>query len=206
MRTRTVAIGLIGVCLVVSGCAIRYPHVQLDDGWYEGKLERGGFLPPLELALMTNDIDVGPSAVVLSLEVSRQEVDPAALPPMEDWQEADIGSTTIATRFYPLAKGPLRPYGGVGVGRTSLSADWIEYVGGGFDPLFRCIGFCDNTVDESGTIFSGFSTYVAAGVEVHPGFMAPSVLLEYRRDFVSDDDFYGLDGNRISVGLRLRWR
>jgi hypothetical protein len=188
-----------------SGCALRYSYAEYDSSWYDGKVRHGGFLPPLELALMTNDLNVGPSAFVFSLEGLSQGLDTSILPPMEDWQSVSVRSLTVGGRFYPFTWGPVLPYGGGGFGRTSLSAKWTEYLGGGFDPLFECVAFCDNTEDESGTILSGYYTYVAAGVEIRTGFMTPSLLLEYRQDFDRGDEFYDLTGRSFSAGFRFRW-
>jgi len=154
---------------------------------------------------MTNDLEVGPSAIVLSLEGFNQPLDPYVLPPMEDWQSAEIASLMVGGRFYPFTWGPILPYGGAGFGRTSLAVEWIEYTGGGFDPLFQCIAFCDDTEDKSGSLLKTYHPYLAAGVELRPPFMRPSILLEYRRDFGRGDDFYELAGRSWSVGLRWRW-
>lgn len=198
-------VGLLILALLTSGCAARYPYVELEDSWYEGKVEHGGFLPPLEVALMTNDLELGPSAAVLSFEVFNQPLDPSVLPPVEDWNDVSMFSLSVGARFYPITRGPILPYGGGGFGRTSLSVEWTEYLGGGFDPLFRCIGICDNTEDERGSLFTGYSPYLALGVELRPGFLRPSVLLEYRRDFNRGDDFYDLSGRSFSAGLRFQW-
>ena len=196
--------GLAWVVWLSSACALRYPYSEIDGTWYDGKVERGGFLPPLELALMTNDIDVGPSAFVFSLEFFSQGLDPSVLPPMEDWKSIDISSLMLGGRLYPLTWGPLLPYAGAGFGRSSLAATWTEYIGGGFDPLFQCILYCDNTEEKSGSLLTGYHPYLAAGLELRPRFMRPSILLEYRRDLDRGNDFYELSGRSWSVGLRWR--
>lgn len=208
MRNRAVArvATLLSMMVLGSACALRYPYSEIDGTWYDGKVERGGFPPPLELALMTNDLDVGPSAFAFSLELFSQPLDPYVLPPMEDWKSVDITSLTFGARLYPFTWGPVLPYGGGGFGRNALGAEWTEYIGGGYDPLFQCIAFCDNTEERSGSLTTGYHAYVAAGVELRPGFMRPSILLEYRRDFNRGNDFYELSGRSWSAGLRWRWR
>ncbi len=206
-RARSATAKGAGLALVIgllSACAVRYPYSEFDSSWYEGRVEHGGFLPPLEVALMTNDIDFGPSAFVLSLEGFIQGLDPSVLPPMEDWQGVDVASLMVGGRLYPFTWGPILPYGGGGFGRSGLSAEWIEYTGGGFDPLFQCILNCNDTEEKSGSLQSGYHSYLAAGVEVRPPFLRPSILLEYRRDFGRGDDFYELSGRSWSVGLRFR--
>jgi hypothetical protein len=160
---------------------------------------------PIEASLMTNDLIVGPSAFTLSLEFFRQEMDPAAVPPMKDWTNIGINSIMIGGRFYPLRYGPILPYAGGGFGRSQLNADWTEYTGGGYDPLFRCIAGCDFTESASGTLASSYHPYLAGGVELRPPHLKPSILFEYRRDFDRGDDFYELSGKSWSVGLRWRW-
>ena len=198
------AAALFGLMLLMSGCALRYSHQEIDGTWYDDKLEREWF-PPLEASLMTNDISVGPSAVTLSLEFFTQGVHESAVPPIHDWQGIRLTSIMLGGRFYPLTVGPVLPYGGAGFGRSRLSADWIEYRGG-FDPLFRCILNCDNTTDRSGVLASSYHPYLAGGVELRTPFMGPSILLEYRRDFDRGDDFYALSGRSWSAGLRWRTR
>lgn len=189
----------------MSGCVLRYSHQEIDGRWYDDKLERG-WVPPMELAVMTNDIEVGPiSAVAFSLEFFRQNLDLNAIPPIHDWQSVELGSAMVGGRFYPLRKGPILPYAGGGYGRSSLSVDWIEYEGG-FDPLFRCIAFCDNTTDRSGKLFSTYHPYAAAGVEVRLPGVQPAFLFEYRRDFDRTDGFYDLSGRSFSAGMRFQIR
>ncbi len=198
IRTTLLAV----VALLFSGCALRYSQQQIDGTWYDDKLEEGWF-PPIEAALMTDDLSIGPSAVVFSLEFFHQGLALSAVPPIEDWQSLSISSVMLGGRFYPWTWGPLLPYGGAGFGRTRLSADWIEH-SGGFDPLFKCILNCGSETDRSGSLVSGYHPYLAGGVELRPGFMKPSLLFEYRRDFDRGDDFYQLSGRSVSVGLRWR--
>ncbi|MDH3207894.1 MAG: hypothetical protein OEO79_14915 [Gemmatimonadota bacterium] len=199
----TLRIGLLVlVTMLSSGCVLRYSQQEIDGTWYDDKLEKG-WRPPVEVSLMTNDIPIGPSAVTLSLEFFQQELDVSAVPPMHDWQSISIRSTMVGGRFYPVRRGPILPYAGAGFGRTTLSADWVEYEGG-FDPLFRCIAFCNTGTDMSGSLASGYHPYLAAGVELRPGFMPPALLFEYRRDFDRGDDFYQLSGRSFSLGLRFR--
>ena len=193
---------LVLVTLSASSCVLRYSHQDIDGTWYDDKLERG-WVPPLEVALMTNDLTVGPSAFTLSIEAFVQHLALTAFPPVQAWEKLSMNSVMLGARFYPLARGPLRPYGGAGFGRTKVSAEWTEYEGP-FDPLFRCIAFCGSD-PISGEILSSYHPYLAGGVEVRPPFLKPSLVFEYRRDFNRGDDFYQLSGRSFSAGLRFRW-
>ena len=193
---------LVAVTVSSSSCVMRYTHHDIDGTWYDDKLERG-WVPPLELSLMTNDLPLGPSAFTLSLEAMNQDMTLAAVPPVQGWTSISMTSLMVGARFYPLARGPLIPYGAAGFGKTRLHAKWTEPEGG-FDPLFRCIGACGP--DElSGDIIGSYHPYLAGGVELRPPFLKPSFVFEYRRDFGRGDDFYQLSGTSVSAGLRFRW-
>ncbi len=193
---------LLVAALLSSGCTLKYSHNRLDSDWFERRLERGGWIPPVEAALTTNDIALGFSALTVSFEYSTQELEREAVPPVVEFDHVTLESVGVAARFYPLARGPIRPYGGAGFANSSLDGRWT---GPNYDVTrYDCFGACTEMYTE--TFWSGYHPYLLVGVELRPRARSRlSYLFEYRKDTGRGDDFYELGGDRFSAGLRLRW-
>ncbi len=85
-----------------------------------------------------------------------------------------------------MARGPVRPYADAGYGVSRLRGTWTG----------------PNYVEDR---YDCFHPHLIAGLELRPVATSRlSYLIEYRKDFDREDDFYDLGGNRFSAGLRWR--
>ena len=182
---------------MTTGCVMRYSTHRLEDTWYDDKFDSGWI--PHEFGLVTPDVPVGPSAFSLSLEGASQDLLTRTVPPIEDWDSVKLRSAAVGLRFFPIASGQFRPYGGGGYSRSTLSG---HYTGPNYDPApgIQCIGDC--TDDFTEILHRGYNPFVVGGVELGSG--PTTFVIEYRKDIDRGDGFYRLSGSRYSVGLRWR--
>ncbi|MEM7415625.1 MAG: hypothetical protein AAF389_09040 [Gemmatimonadota bacterium] len=194
---RIIGLALVPLVLGSSACVARYTFHEMEDPWFEDKID-GGWVPH-EIGLMTPTIPIGPAGLALSLEGSRNNLLTRAVPPLQDWDDVSLQSTTIGGRFFPYDAGPFRPYAGGGYGRTTVSARWT---GPNYDPApgIQCIGDCTDQFTEQ--LYRGYNPFLVGGVELGRGDSA--FMVEYRKDLDRGDGFYRLSGSRISIGMRWR--
>jgi len=191
---------VLGALLVLSlpACTVKYSYNRLDDAWFDRELQRG-WKPPMEFGFALPNIDVGSSALAVTVEWSLQDLGRQAVAPLEEFDFVSLNSMSVAGRFIPLDRGAIRPYAGGGFGRSTLKTHWK---GPNYDrSRYYCSGVCSTGFER--TLFSAWHPYLVGGVEIYGSADATTTLLiEYRKQTGRDDAFYDLNGDSFSAGIR----